>query len=94
MILEEVRARIAEIDKEIVGLIVKRQELSTTIAQIKFKEALPIHDKGQVNEVLARVFDLAVVNNVDPVGVQKVFEILVQMNEERQHDFFGEGNLP
>ncbi len=94
MTLEEVRARVAIIDEEIVELITKRQQLSATIAQIKHKEEIPIHDEEQVRIVLDRVFELAAEKNVDPVGVQKIFEILIAMNEERQHDFSGEGNLP
>jgi chorismate mutase len=94
MTLEDVRARIAIIDEEIVELITRRQQLSATIAQIKHKAGIPIHDEEQVRIVLERVFDLAAEKNVDPVGVQKIFEILISMNEERQHDFSGEGNLP
>jgi hypothetical protein len=28
------------------------------------------------------------------VAVQKIFEILITMSEDRQRDFSGEGNLP
>ena len=94
MTLEEVRARMAEVDRKIIALITERQNISTEIARIKHREGLPVHDDEQVKRVLERAFDLAVENNVNPVLVQQVFEVLVKMNEERQHEFFGEGNLP
>jgi len=31
---------------------------------------------------------------VDPVSVQKIFGILVEMSEERQQECMGDGNLP
>lgn len=94
MMLEEVRAKVADIDARIIELIMERQQLSTEIAHIKHREGLPIHDEEQVDLVLNRAFDLAVEKNVDPLRVQEIFEILVRMNEERQHDLSGEGNLP
>ncbi|MDT8357822.1 MAG: chorismate mutase [Methanomicrobiaceae archaeon] len=94
MTLEEVRARMAEVDQKIIALITERQNISTEIARIKHREGLPVHDDVQVKRVLERAFTLAVENNVNPVLVQQVFEVLVKMNEERQHEFFGEGNLP
>jgi chorismate mutase len=44
--------------------------------------------------VLESAFELAVEYKIDPVAVQKIFEILIAMSEDRQRDFSGEGNLP
>lgn len=94
MDLEEARAAIAALDSRIIGLIAERQRIAARIAEIKHHEGLPIHDEVQVNLVLGRVFDSAVEYKVDPVSVQQIFEILIAMNEERQHEMSGEGNLP
>jgi chorismate mutase len=94
MDLEETRAAIAALDSRIIGLIAERQQLAARIATVKHHEGLPVHDEEQTRLVLGRVFDAAVEQNVDPVSVQKIFEILIAMNEERQREWSGEGNLP
>jgi chorismate mutase len=94
MSLEEERLSIAKIDAKIIAFIAKRQESARRIALIKHQEGLPVHDDAQVEEVLGRVFDEAVEHGVDPVSVQRIFEILIVMSEERQREFSGEGNLP
>ena len=57
-------------------------------------QGMPVHDEHRTAEVLELVFDLAVEYKIDPVAVQKIFEILITMSEDRQRDFSGEGNLP
>jgi chorismate mutase len=94
MELEEARAAIAALDSRIIDLIAERQRIAANVAAIKHHRGLPIHDEEQAERVLARVFDAAVEHNVDPVSVQQIFEILIAMNEERQHEMSGEGNLP
>jgi len=41
-----------------------------------------------------RVFTYAVKNQIDPVAVRKIFEILIEMNEEQQRECAGDGDLP
>jgi len=64
------------------------------IAKIKIHEGIPVHDERRTADVLESVFELAVEYKIDPVAVQKIFEILITMSEDRQRDFSGEGNLP
>ena len=94
MSLDTVRAEITRIDAGIVRLIAERQKLALKIAQIKIKEGIPVHDEKRATEVLNSVFEQAVEQNIDPVAVQKVFELLIAMSEERQRGCSGEGNLP
>ncbi|MFH0968607.1 MAG: chorismate mutase [Methanobacteriota archaeon] len=94
MSLEKVRAEIAKTDKEIIRLIAHRQELAIEIARIKIHKGLPVHDEHRANEVLNTVFDRAVEAKIDPVAVRKIFEQLIAMSEERQHECSGDGNLP
>jgi chorismate mutase len=94
MTLESVRRRIDEIDAQIVRLISERQQLAGEMARLKFREGIPIRDPGQRENVLGRAFDRAVESKVDPVSVQRIFDILVQMSEERQQECMGDGNLP
>jgi chorismate mutase len=94
MMIEDVRKDVDRVDHEIVHLIAKRQELAGKIARIKISRGLPVHDERRSREVLASVFNRAVEYKIDPVSVQKIFETLVAMSEERQRECSGEGNLP
>ena len=70
------------------------QQLAAEMAHLKFREGIPIRDPGQREHVLGRAFDRAVESKVDPVSVQRIFGILVEMSEERQQECMGDGNLP
>ena len=94
MSLEKVRADITKGDGEIIRLIAQRQDYARKVAKIKIHEGIPVHDEHRTAEVLESAFELAVEYKIDPVAVQKVFEILIAMSEDRQRDFSGEGNLP
>ena len=94
MSLDMVRAEISRVDTEIIRLIAQRQKLARKIAQIKIAHGLPIHDEDRASVVLESVFEQAVESRIDPVSVQKIFEILIAMSEERQRECSGNGNLP
>jgi len=94
MALDAVRKKIDEIDGRIIRLIAERQVLAGDMARLKFRDGIPIRDPGQREHVLERAFERAVETKVDPVSVQKIFGILVEMSEERQQECMGDGNLP
>ena len=94
MSLETVRAEITKTDKEIIRLIAHRQDLAGKIAEIKIHTGMPVHDKRRTSEVLSAVFDQAVEARIDPVAMQKIFEQLIAMSEDRQRECSGDGNLP
>ncbi|MCK4269535.1 MAG: chorismate mutase [Methanogenium sp.] len=94
MKLKELRSEIAEIDSKIIELIAERQQLSAKIAAVKRQQNIPIVDSKQREKVLERTLDAAVTQNINPVSIQEIFEILISMNEEKQREFSGEGNLP
>lgn len=94
MSLDTVRAEISRVDTEIIRLIAQRQKLAGKVAQIKIAEGMPIHDQLRTAKVLESVFEQAVESRIDPVAVQKIFEMLIAMSEERQRGYSGDGNLP
>jgi chorismate mutase len=94
MDIETTREEINKVDSNIIRLIAKRQDLAGKIARIKIRGGLPIHDKQRTTEVLESAFEQAVESKIDPVAVQKIFDILITMSEERQRECSGEGNLP
>ena len=94
MSLDAVRNGIQEIDEQIIDLVAERQRLAARIARLKQENGLPIRDDEQRKVVLDRVFTHAVESRIDPVAVRSVFELLIEMNEERQRECNGDGNLP
>lgn len=92
--LEELRDEIDRIDTEIIDLIGRRQDCAGRIAHQKYVEHQPVRDEERRRAVLDRAFERAVERGVDATAVQQVFELLIGMSEERQHDCQGEGNLP
>jgi len=94
MPIESLREEINRIDREIIRLIAKRQAVSGKIAKVKFTGGLPIHDEERVKAVLESSFDYAVEHKINPVQVQKIMLILIEMSEEWQRGCSGDGNLP
>ncbi len=94
MSLDAVRNEVRKIDERIIDLVAERQRLAAQIARLKQENDLPIRDEEQRRMVLDRVFTYAVESRIDPVAVRRVFEILIEMNEERQRECSGDGNLP
>ncbi|HUT38027.1 MAG TPA: chorismate mutase [Methanoregula sp.] len=94
MSLEKIRADITRVDMEIIRLIAQRQDCARKIAKIKIHAGMPVHDEHRTAEVLESVFEQAVEYKIDPVAVQRIFEYLIAMSEERQRECSGDGNLP
>ncbi|WOX57816.1 chorismate mutase [Methanoculleus receptaculi] len=94
MSLDAVRNEIREIDEKIIDLIAERQNLAAEVARIKREMGLPLRDEAQRMAVIDRVFTRAAESRIDPIAVRRIFEILVEMSEERQRECSGDGNLP
>ena len=94
MSLDVVRADISKVDTEIIRLIAQRQQLAGKVARIKIAQGMPIHDQHRTENVLESVFEQATELRIDPVAVQKIFEMLIAMSEDRQRECSGDGNLP
>ncbi len=92
--IKEVREEIEQIDSEILQLIHKRVEMAAKVLEAKKKETININDPAQNSVVLERAVDAATELNLDVSAVKEIFDILIMMNIERQHELSGEGNLP
>lgn len=94
MPLKEVRAKIEKLDVQILNLIEKRTALAKEVLDAKKSEGKLINDIDQNKMVLERAADAATEKGLDGEEVKRIFEILIKMNIERQHELSGEGNLP
>lgn len=92
--LEEVRAEIQRIDRNIVDLIKKRTELAEKVLESKRKAGLPINDEAQNKVVLDRAVDNAIEFNLDTNPVRSIFKILIEMSIEHQQELSGQGKFP
>lgn len=94
MELSDVRGKIGKIDEEILHLIAERTDLASSVLKLKKGDGKSIKDVGQEQFVLNRAIDRATEMNLDTGSIKQIFEILIRMNIERQHELSGEGNLP
>ncbi|MCC7577045.1 MAG: chorismate mutase [Methanomethylovorans sp.] len=92
--LEEARAEIQRIDREIVDLIKKRTELAEKVLESKRRSGLPINDETQNKVVLERAVDNAIEFNLDTNPVRSIFKILIEMSIEHQQELSGKGKFP
>ncbi len=94
MELSDVRGKIGTIDCEILQLIAERTDLASSVLKLKKGDGKSIKDVMQEQFVLNRAIDRATELNLDTGSIKQIFEILIRMNIERQHELSGEGNLP
>lgn len=94
MPLKEIRIKIEKIDGHILDLIEQRTAMAKDVLEAKKKERKPINDVDQNKVVLERVSNMATERGLNGEEVKRIFEILIKMNIERQHELSGEGNLP
>ncbi len=94
MPLRELRAKIEKIDVQMLDLIEQRTALAKDVLDAKKAVGKPINDDEQNKVVLDRVANIATEKGLDGESVKRIFEILIRMNIERQHEMSGEGNLP
>jgi len=93
--IEKVRSDISAIDAQIIELIAKRADLASRALRAKRADGLvKINDQQQNERVLSRAVDMATELNIDAGSVKRIFEILIAMNLDIQHELSGEGNLP
>ena len=52
MDLHELRAKIDQIDDELIGLFEQRMDLSADVARYKKQRAIPVHDQVREQEIL------------------------------------------
>ncbi|MDI6888667.1 MAG: chorismate mutase [Methanocellales archaeon] len=93
MSLKDVREKIQNIDDQIVELIAQRTNLAEDVLEEKKKEGIGIDDEEQREIVLNRMVEAATERNLDAGAVKQIYEILIEMNVERQRELSGKGKL-
>ncbi len=89
MELADHRREIEKIDEKIIRLIDQRIDVSKKIFEVKRSERKPISDPEREREVLRRAMDLATERSLDAGAVRDIFEILIRMSIQKQHELQG-----
>jgi len=84
MSLDELRAEIEQIDREIVDLIARRTYVAETIAAVKDERDMATTDESQEEAVMERAGQNAEAFDVDPNLVKAVFRLLIELNKAEQ----------
>lgn len=82
--LENLRKKIERIDEEILRLIRERLEIATEIADTKRRNGLSIYDPDRENEVLKKVKELSVANNLPYEYIEDIFLLIISMTRNVQ----------
>ena len=84
MTIEESRARIEEIDKEILQLIKERTDVAEQIGLIKKENGSEICVPAVEKKVIERYRSFAVSEGLDPDIMEKVCVCLMEQSKQRQ----------
>jgi chorismate mutase len=85
--LEELRARIVELDEELVDLIGERRSLVQEIGRIKAELGLPVLDPAREAAVVRRAAALARDKEIDEELVRDVIWRIMASAREEQEEF-------
>lgn len=86
MSLEELRAEIEAIDRELVELIAQRTYVADSIARVKREQGLPTTDENQEQRVMDRASENAQQFDVDANLVKAIFRLLIELNKVEQRE--------
>jgi len=86
MSLDELRAEIEEIDRDIVELIARRTYVADAVANVKAQEGLATTDETQEQAVMDRAGENAERFDVDSNLVKAVFRLLIELNKIEQRE--------
>jgi chorismate mutase len=84
--LDELRAEIRNIDREIVEQIAQRTYVAESIAAVKREQGLPTTDESQEEAVMERAGDNAEQFDVDANLVKAIFRLLIELNKVEQRE--------
>lgn len=76
-ILQEYRARIDELDEQLICLLAERFEITKAVGELKAKSGLPAADPQREKDQIAQLHEVARREGMDPIFGEKVFRLIV-----------------
>jgi chorismate mutase len=86
MTIDELRAEIEAIDRELVELIARRTYVADTVAEVKAERNLATTDEDQEQTVMGRAGENAERFEVDANMVKAIFRLLIELNKIEQRE--------
>src|SRR5262245_32462548 len=84
MTLEELRKRLSEVDRELIGLVAARQQIVAEIGAHKIQNSVPTRDYEREREVLKSAHDRAVSLGLEPTLAEQIMELLIRASLTHQ----------
>jgi chorismate mutase/prephenate dehydrogenase len=84
MTLEELRKRLSEVDRELIGLIAARQQIVAEIGAHKIQNSVPTRDYEREREVLKSAHDRARSLGLEPNLAEQIMELLIRASLTHQ----------
>ncbi|MDR1564427.1 MAG: prephenate dehydratase [Oscillospiraceae bacterium] len=91
MKLSDARARIDEIDEELVKLFLSRMEISRNVAEIKINQGLPVLNQKREEEILSSVNEKA---GEHGSAARLFFSAIMDISRAYQHELMTASNCP
>jgi chorismate mutase/prephenate dehydrogenase len=84
MTLEELRQRLSEVDREVIGLVAARQKIVAEIGAHKILNSVPTRDYEREREVLKGAHEQAVALGLEPDVAEQIMEVLIRASLTHQ----------
>lgn len=86
MKIESERAKIDQIDQQVVSLLSQRMNAAMTIGQIKKENKIEVTQPGRWNEVKNNLRKKAIESNVNPDMILKMYQVFYEESVKQQQD--------
>src|SRR5262245_47959266 len=84
MTLEELRKRLSEVDRELIGLVAARQKIVAEIGAHKIQNAVPTRDYEREREVLKGASSTARSLGLEPELAEEIMQLLIRASLTHQ----------
>ena len=84
MALEELRKRLSEVDRDLIGLVAARQKIVAEIGAHKIQNSVPTRDYEREREVLKGAHERALALGLEPELAAEIMETLIRASLTRQ----------
>lgn len=82
--MDKIRKQIQTVDAKMIALIAKRMSLSKKLGEIKKEKKLPIRNKEREKLLFEEWQEIAVIYNVSPTLVQKLWRLILTESIKKQ----------
>jgi chorismate mutase/prephenate dehydrogenase len=84
MTLEELRKRLSEVDRDLIGLVAARQKIVAEIGAHKIQNAVPTRDYEREREVLKSAREQALAHGLEPELAEDIMRLLIRASLTHQ----------